>query len=124
MEVLHKGKSIRKKETQSHGSKAIAGRYDSRVARGIQTYCSNVRMCALSGAFFVSPKGEMYVNTAGKVTESESLLRLISACRYCESISSEPANKTPVACTKLSGASRPIQVNFNTCLGCREYTKP
>ncbi|MDT9723475.1 hypothetical protein DUZ99_00395 [Xylanibacillus composti] len=64
------------------------------------------------------------MNPAGKVSETELLLRLISACHYCESISTDAANKTPVACTKLSGAAQPIQVNFKTCLGCREYTKP
>jgi len=61
------------------------------------------------------------VNPAGKASESESLLRLIEACHYCESISEESANKTPVSCSKLSGAAQPIRVNFKTCLGCREY---
>ncbi|MCZ8519188.1 MULTISPECIES: hypothetical protein [Paenibacillus] len=46
---------------------------------------------------------------------------MVSNCSYCTMISPDPAYRTPVSCTKLSGSCCPILVNLATCLTCGEY---
>lgn len=48
---------------------------------------------------------------------------LISGCRFCTHISTNPEDKTPVHCVKYSGCSIPVQVNAATCLSCQEYKR-
>lgn len=46
---------------------------------------------------------------------------LISPCRYCTMITTNPDMKAPIQCTKFAGSSQPIKVNVATCLSCKEY---
>jgi hypothetical protein len=48
---------------------------------------------------------------------------LISNCRYCVEVFSDPDDKTPIQCIKYAGCSSPISVNAATCLSCQEYKK-
>ncbi len=49
---------------------------------------------------------------------------LVSPCKYCTMVSSNPEYKTPIYCTKFTGAIHPICVNVATCLSCGEYKNP
>lgn len=48
---------------------------------------------------------------------------LISGCRFCMHIASDPEDKTPIHCIKYSGCSVPVRVNAATCLSCQEYKR-
>ncbi|UUZ84266.1 hypothetical protein LJK88_11440 [Paenibacillus sp. P26] len=54
-------------------------------------------------------------------SSSPAIVQMISHCTYCTMISVDPEYRTPIACTKFSGSSRPVLVNLATCLGCGEY---
>ncbi|MDF2671275.1 MAG: hypothetical protein K0R67_3581 [Paenibacillus sp.] len=46
---------------------------------------------------------------------------LIGKCAYCLMISSNVEYKTPIYCTKFTGALNPTCVDVATCLSCQEY---
>ncbi|MEK8127589.1 hypothetical protein WMW72_06630 [Paenibacillus filicis] len=50
-------------------------------------------------------------------------VRLVADCRFCTYVQYDPHARTPVHCTKWSGALSPIQVNLNACMTCGEYKK-
>ncbi len=50
-------------------------------------------------------------------------VELISPCKFCIAISSDPNDKTPINCIKFSGSPFPINVNVATCLSCGEYKR-
>ncbi|SDD31981.1 hypothetical protein SAMN02799630_02715 [Paenibacillus sp. UNCCL117] len=46
---------------------------------------------------------------------------MIVSCRFCTRIQCDPSCRTPVHCTKWSGACSPILVNLAACMTCGEY---
>ncbi|WP_159881011.1 hypothetical protein [Paenibacillus puerhi] len=48
---------------------------------------------------------------------------MIADCQFCTRILCDPHSRTPVHCTKWSGARSPIMVNLTACMTCGEYKK-
>lgn len=49
------------------------------------------------------------------------IVELIGNCKYCSMISTNVEFKTPIYCTKFTGAVHPTCVDVHTCLSCQEY---